>query len=397
MKPDLIGAESLLVGDIYDAALNPALWPQVLRQIVELSESNSAVLTVLDELNPDYTFAFSHNIPEEALRVYREAKLDVVDMEVHAGYMIPRGLGSTMRSTEAYGTQEEYVRRCGDLYQRCFVPSNVHYLVGVLLDHADFRTATLGIHRPAHWAPPGDEQERLLGRLGNHLRRALQIHRQITAVQQRNAELYRLLDGLVAGVLLLNLQGQVRYANPRAESLLAYHGALRATREGLQASLLSQKPALQALIHSAIATGRREADQRNAGGVIGLQRETGATPLMLTVTPLSELAGYRELASEGVAAAVFLTDPDAGHVLSRKLLKNIYGLHERECEVCEAFVNHTTLEGVAGACGLSLASVRTYMKGIYEKTGRHSQAQLLRLLMGLTLDFEHIRGQGDLA
>ena len=41
--------------------------------------------------------------------------------------------------------------------------------------------------------------------------------------------------------------------------------------------------------------------------------------------------------------------------------------------------------------GLSTESVRTYLKAIYEKTGQHSQAELIRLLMGLRVDFEHIR------
>jgi len=33
----------------------------------------------------------------------------------------------------------------------------------------------------------------------------------------------------------------------------------------------------------------------------------------------------------------------------------------------------------------------TFLKSIYEKTGQHSQAALMRRLMGLALDFQHIR------
>lgn len=384
--------EYRLIGDIYDAALEPGLWPNVLGQIVELAEANSAVITALDTLNPSYTLAFTHNIPEEALRTYREAGLDAFEMEFHGVPMIQNGIGSTILSAEMYGTMEEYVRRGGDFYQRCLKPSNIHTMAAVLLDHGDFRWGALGIHRPEHWLPLTQEHAAFIGRLGPHIRRALQIHRQLTVVKSENTRLYAMLDALAAGVLMLDSHGRVRYANPSAERLLRNHDALQLNvKSTLKAAHPIQQAQLQDLIQGAIATSQRKRESILGGGVIGLKNGIGETPLMLTITPLSELSGYEDLGSDGIAAAIFLTNPNANHVLARQLLKQSYALSERESELCEAFVNHATLEGVAGACGLSLATVRTYIKGIYEKTGQHSQAELMRLLMGMRVDFEHIR------
>jgi PAS domain-containing protein/DNA-binding CsgD family transcriptional regulator len=392
MTPALIEAESRLIGDIYDAALNPGLWPRVLQQLVTLTASNSAVLTALDQLNPAYTVAFSHNVPAEPLQVYREARLDIIDMELHVPPMLKGGLGSIFSSTDAYGSQEEYVRRAGEFYERCLKPSNIYYLTGTLLDHGDFRSATLGVHRPQDWTPMAPAQTAVLARLASHFRRALQIHRQLTEVRQLNAALYRMLDGLVAGVLLLNGAGVVRYANPAAEKVLRRHDGLVVSARGeLRAADPAANAVLQHLLRRAISTGRREGQHGGDDSVIGLPTPQDSRLLMLTTTPLSALTGYAELASDGIAAAVFITDPAARHTLSRRLLGDAYGLSERECDLCEAFLNHASLEGTAQACGLSLASVRTYLKAVYEKTGQHSQAGLMRLLMGLQLDFEHIR------
>jgi PAS domain-containing protein/DNA-binding CsgD family transcriptional regulator len=392
VKPVSPESESLLVGDIYDAALNPALWPRVLQQVVALTESNSAILTALDQLNPAYTVAFTHNIPAAPLQVYREARLDIIDMELHVPAMLRGGVGSIFSSTEAYGSQEEYIRRAGEFYTRCLAPSNIYYLSGMLVDHGDFRSATLGVHRPRDGAPMGPAHTTLLARLSPHFRRALQIHRQLTEVRQLNAALYRMLDGLVAGVLLLDGAGRVRYANPAAEQALRRHDSLVVTARGeLRAADPAANATLQVLLRTAISTGRREGQASSPESVIGLPGPQDGRLLMLTVTPLSELTGYAELAGDGVAAAVFVTDPSARRTLSRRLLQESYGLAERECDLCEAFLNHATLEGTAAACGLSLASVRTYLKGIYDKTGQHSQAELMRLLTGLRLDFEHIR------
>jgi PAS domain-containing protein/DNA-binding CsgD family transcriptional regulator len=388
-----LDAEDHLIGDIYDAALNPGLWPQVLQQLVELTACNSAIITALDSLNPDYTVAFSHNIPAEPLQVYREAGLDIIDMELHVPPMLQAGLGSVVSSTTMHGSQDDYIRRAGEFYQRCLKPSRIHYLAGTLLDHGDFRSATLGVHRPPEASPMAPEEIACLARLAPHFRRALQIHRQLTAVQRHNAMLYRMLDALVAGVILLDARGRVRYANPSAEALLRQHGSLRVTaRAELQASEPASNAALQRALRATIGTGLRQpAPVRSAQSVIGLSRPDGSQLLMLTVTPLSELSGYADLASDDIAAAVFMTDPSARLTLSRRLLRESFRLGERECDICEAFVNHATLEGTAQACGLSLASVRTYLREIYEKTGQHSQAELMRLLTGLRLDFEHIR------
>lgn len=375
-------AEYRLIGDIYDAALDARLWPRVLQQLAELSESNSAIITALDTLNPDYTLAFTYNIPEHAVRAYREAGLDAFEMEFHGRPMMRDGLGSTLLSTEVYGSQDEYVRRGGAFYERCLKPSNIYYLAATLLDYGDFRWSALGIHRPEGWPALTRVQAALLGRVAPHVRRALQIHRQLVSVNRQNVGLHQLLDSLSVGVLLLGQNGGVRYANNQAEVLLRGHSSL-ITRRGLfQASDPAENAQLQRLITDAIAMSRRDS-VREAAGCMCLQQS--GQQLMLSVVPLSELA------SDDIAAAIFLTDPCVRYVLGRHLLKSAYRLTERECDICETFANTATLECTANSLGLSLSSVRTYIKDIYAKTGQRSQAELMRLLMGLRINFDHIR------
>lgn len=385
-------AELLLVGDIYDAALNPALWPTVLQRLAALTAANSAIITALDALNPAYNIAVTHNIPEQSLRAYQDEGMETLEREFHGRPLVMGGVGSALLSTEVYGSQEEYVRRGGKFYERCLKPSNIHFLAGTLLEYDDFRWGALGVHRPAEWEPLTRQHTDFLQRMTPHVRRALQIHRQITAVQQQNARLYQMLDAMMVGVLLLDGTRRLRFANPAAEALLREHDSLRLTpRKELQAAYRASNGPLQALLRHTILTGRREPDGEAPGNVIGLPSQDQDRLLMLTVTPLSALTGYADLAGDGIAAAVFLSDPAGRRRLARGLLRDSYGLSERECDLCEAFVNHASLEGMAEACGLSLSSVRTYLKDIYDKTGQHSQAELMRLLMGLRMDFDHIR------
>lgn len=44
--------QSYLIGSIYDAALEPALWPQVMANIVNFTQANTATFFGMDALNP---------------------------------------------------------------------------------------------------------------------------------------------------------------------------------------------------------------------------------------------------------------------------------------------------------------------------------------------------------
>ncbi|MES2918819.1 MAG: PAS domain-containing protein [Pseudomonadota bacterium] len=389
----ILEAESRLIGDMYDATLDPGLWPTVVQRFAEVAQADQANVLAFDRLNPDYFLFHGFGSQPEHLELYQSGGFAPLDMEFAGRWMLAGGgLGKAVANHQHEGGLAGYQRAAGRLFTEFFDKVDIYYQCGGLLEMTDFRWSVLGLHRGREGGAFEDETIATVSRLMPHLRRALQIHRQLVAANQRNARLYRLLDGLATGVVLVDSGNRIRYANPQAERLLQQHDGLSVdARHTLHASSPALNTDLQALLAGAIRVSQREASALGAGGVLACPDRVGTGMLMLTVAPLSELAGYAELSSEGIAAAVFLTDPEAWQCLSQALLKRAYGLSDRECALCEAFANHPTLEGVASHSGLSLSSVRTYMKEIYAKTGRRSQAELMHLLKGLRLDFEHIR------
>lgn len=115
------------------------------------------------------------------------------------------------------------------------------------------------------------------------------------------------------------------------------------------------------------------------------------TTLMLTIIPfnLSQLKNTEGL-PEQAYVAVFVTETEQKYYLAADFLKQQYHLSNREIELCELFINEHDLEKIAEYCQLSLSTVRTYFKNIYAKTQCNSQAELIHLLMGITVNFEHI-------
>lgn len=386
-------AESRLIADIYDATLDPGRWSAVIRALAELTRADKANVLAFDRLNPDYFLFHSHGTSPEDLERYQAGGFATQDMEF-AGKWFQKagGLGKAVANHHYDGGLEAYIRDAGPLFSEFFARVGIHFQLGGLLEKTDFRWSVVGLHRGPDGQAFEDDAIATVTRLMPHLRRALQIHRQLAGASQRHARLYRLLDGLTTGVLLLDGGSHIRYANAEAERLLQQHNGLTVgSHHDLRAGAPASQAELQSLLQGAISTSQRTAATAVAGGVMACTDSRSGHLLMLTVVPLSEMAGYEELASDGIAAAIFLTDPRSRHRLCLPLLRSSFGLTERESELCQAFVNHPTLEGVAAACRLSLSSVRTYMKEIYAKTGRRSQSELMHLLMGLRLDFEHIR------
>ncbi|UOH74272.1 LuxR C-terminal-related transcriptional regulator [Acinetobacter schindleri] len=62
----------------------------------------------------------------------------------------------------------------------------------------------------------------------------------------------------------------------------------------------------------------------------------------------------------------------------------------REIALCEYLINGYKPEEIAEQMQLSIQTIRTYMKKIYEKLEVNSQIELIHKLMNCTLQFQHI-------
>jgi len=382
--------EHQLIGDIYDAAIQPTLWPAVVQKLTQLARADKGNLLAYDSLNSGYFLFHSHGVTPDQLQLYQDGGFAALDQAFTCRWA--DGLGIATANHLCFASMDEFQNEAGRLYTDFFSRVGIHYQAGALLERTEFRWSVLGLHRSAHAAPFEADILASISRLTPHLRRALQIHRQLTYMNETTTRIYKLLDHLTIGVFLLDASGRVRYANARAESAVRAGSTLRVTSQHhIMANHPQHNIELDQAIAEASRASRRENRSSKAGGVIGLRCSNGGPPLMITVTPLSGVTGYEELTHDGITTAIFTSAPGSDHMLPRELLRKSFDLSEREIDLCQAFLNHPTIEGAATQCGVTESTTRTYIKSVYEKTGQHSQAALMRLLMGLTLDFEHIR------
>lgn len=374
--------ENKVIGMIYEAALNPVLWQDVLTEIADFTGSTTAIFTATDQLSPNYDFVFTHNIPPESMLAYQDEHVKVLDMRLHAPYWMEKGLGDTVLNTFAsYASMpvesDEFI-----FYEKCAKPTNVSHVAAVLLERSAYSWAVFAVHCSPQLNEYNEQEEKILKRLGIHLRRALQIYRQMTILQEDKKNIYQVLDHFKIGVILINQDYRLCYANAVVKKIFEKSSILELDKNNSLKTLKSFQEKLNQLIRSALF----ENDDLNneAGGVLALYDNDSS--LMLSILPFSETeAQYHQK-----QAIIFVTQTNQAQYLAKDYLIQKYKLAKSELEVCDLFVNGLSLEQIAEHMDITYGSIRVYIKNIFAKTGCTSQTELMQLLMGVTLDFEHI-------
>ncbi|SOY61950.1 helix-turn-helix transcriptional regulator [Cupriavidus taiwanensis] len=218
------------------------------------------------------------------------------------------------------------------------------------------------------------QRERRLSQVMPHWVRAARM-------QQRNFELSGLaslglagLDTLDFGVMVLQADLRVRYANSWAEALVQadshlslQDGVLRAHSDTLQA-------VLRKLLDGAIRG--RGADAASGSW---MHITSGGQPVPIIVTPLvsrQPVEGPWQLP----AAMLLLGNSESRSVLDAGVLTSLFGLSRKESIIAIRLAAGETLNEIAEREFLSPHTVRVHIRDTLRKTGTHRQSELVRLL-----------------
>ena len=191
------------------------------------------------------------------------------------------------------------------------------------------------------------------------------------------------MDRFKIGVILINQDYRLCYANAIVKKVFENSSILELDKNNSLKTLKNFQEKLNQLIRSALF----ENDDLNndAGWVLALYADNDSS-LMLSILPFSETeAQYHQK-----QAIIFVTQTNQAQYLAKDYLIQKYKLAKRELEVCDLFVNGLSLEQIAEHMDITYGSIRVYIKNIFAKTGCTSQTELMQLLMGVTLEFEHI-------
>ena len=256
---------SELVGLIYDAALDPDAWPVLLNRLADAlsarcgaigshNSSTNATAVTAPRADPEYLRSFTDYWAGRAFIWKGVAKLPV-------GAVMVR---------EMIISRDEFCRT--DFYNEWCRPQGVEAVIATNLLLEGPLSTVIAAYRPYAKGDFDATETRLLAEINPHLQRALQSQLRFAGLNGLPGSSVEILNRLSQGILLVDAEARVIFANRTAESILRTGRGLFLGCGGLRPES-PPKPG-DCGISLPIAPSRAE-DSAAPAGVCGFREKTG--------------------------------------------------------------------------------------------------------------------------
>jgi DNA-binding CsgD family transcriptional regulator len=361
-----------LVGLIYEGACEPAGWCKFLKRYSDAVHCTATSLLLYDADQGAGNIAASAGLDPADLRKYNEYYVGIDPWGRHSPHLIVTGgvlPGDRLcpdRVLERSEFYADFLRPIDAFHQCCGIISIESSMASVI--------ASL---RPKRRGPFDEKELSLLRTLMPHLQRALALHRRLGWLHSSAHSAMTLLDRLPYGVVLLSADSRVVLINQYAKTVVDQADGLTIRHRELRGCSWDSNKRLQILIHGAVATSRRSA--LHSGGAVRMVRPSGLRPFRVLITPMHR-AAFSPLAPES-AAVVFIVDPDGQFDSPVQMLTELFTLSRAEARLAALLLKDRNLLQAAEELGVSLNTIRTQLRKLFEKTGSNRQSALIRTLL----------------
>lgn len=354
------------VDRLYEAAVVPEFWPDVLRMIGEIAGARGAIL--LTSSAADLRWVASAEVHDDMTAFAeggwhsRNTRLPRLLAAQHAGFL---------REIDIFDTAEEIDQ---DHNIRDFLrPRGLGWGAGSAIPVPSGDFLIYSIEREFKHGSIEDEAIAMLDRLRPDLARAALMSARLAL--QRAQVATDALGGVGLPAAVLRDGGRVHAANPLFQSLMP--DVIQDRRERL--TLTDQ--AADGLFAKALARGY----EAGAGPVVcsvPLAAFENRLPMIVHVLPVRRSA--HDIFSHGTTIVV-ITPVDRAKVATAEVLQGLFDLTPAEARAARAIAAGQSVAQIATAGKVSSETVRTHVKAVLAKTGLNRQTDLAALLAGTVL------------
>ena len=353
----------LLLDQIYDAALDPKGWSSVLDSLNTILNNRGFALFFQDRTT---------------VRFNQFMGLDGSGVGAYANYYGARNpwvpaFGRNPEKIIAHELIEQDALERTEFYNDWLKPLGLHDAIGIPIRRdagAFFLISGLKDKKAGYYT---EDKRRLVERVTPHVRRAVDIFERLSIAETLRDGLVEGMDRLDIGVLLLDEDCRLLFANRIADTVLKRSAGLTCRAGRVRAADPNAADEFERTVRNAAGTGSRS--RGDAGGLVVVGRKNGKAITALVCPRRSEIDfGYRMS-----SAMLFIANPDAQATVDETLAARLYGLSGAETRLLMALLDGTRLSDYADRAGITLNTAKGYLKQIFHKTGSGRQADLLRL------------------
>ncbi|MBX9840286.1 MAG: helix-turn-helix transcriptional regulator [Xanthobacteraceae bacterium] len=362
---------SALVGDIYDAALDAALWPAVLGNASRFVGGLASALYSKDaSAKTGVVYYDDGGIDPHYRQLYFEHYVKL-DPSTTAQFFAEIG---QLISTVDFMPRDEFTET--RFYREWVRPQGIVDSLNAALDKSATSVASFIVFRHERDGLVDDEMRRRMRLIAPHVRRSVLIGRVIDLKTMEAATFADTLDGLAAGMFLVDANARIVHANASGHAMLETGEVLRSAGDRLTAGDAAADQALRTVF---AASGSGDAAVGVKGIAVPLAAR-GGEPYVAHVLPLTSGARRQASRSYAAAAALFVHKAALATPTPPEVIAKTYNLTPTELRVLLAVVQVGGVPEVAEALGIAESTVRSHLQQLFEKTGAHRQADLVKLV-----------------
>ena len=358
-----------LISVVYDAAIDPSLWESAIVRVADFVGGSGAALFCKDvgayHAASLHGFGYQRPIPVALFRqIYPAAEghfLGDLEAPIATTDLIPF---------------EDFTQT--ELYRQWAEPQGIVDFLSAVVDRTTISTAILGIFRHGRNGIVDDRARRQMSLVAPHIRRAVLIGRMFEFKAAEVATFVDTLDGLAAGMYLVDATGRLIHANAAGNAILGASDILSLVSGRLVASDAQVDRALRDVF---AAAGQGDAALGSKGIAIPLIGRDGER-YVAHALPLTSGARRRAGVVYTAVAALFVRRAALAVPSAPQAIGSAFKLTPTELRVLLAIVEVGGVPEVATAFGVADTTIRTHVSRLFEKTGTARQADLVKLVAG---------------
>lgn len=387
---DELSLLSDVIGLIYEGATDPSRWTKdILPIVADYIRAPNCILFTLLHRPQDGGYFFIHGMSQDIVDQYmNKYRADDVWAKAAIEKELLSEAGDVVIGEDDLVPRKQLLE--SKFFKECLSrDKNMgQVLCGVIsgMKESSAMPAVCSFYRGLHHLAFDSPDRLRLKLLMPHLSRSLGVMQRIRTTELTMATSLAALDRLPSGVVLVDIHGEVAFANRAARRMLESGDGLR-LKKLTRSSGLGQLVAVHELANRAISAALRSTLSRDPYGIehfsdcVVVPRTSGDTAYALQ---FSSLGSQTEFGAGGAASAiVFLTNEAQQFEVDPVLLQSAYGLTSAEARVAIALLECSSAQEVADYLGTSFHTVRTQIREIYTKLCVDSRARFVKLMLGL--------------
>jgi len=363
-----------LAGTVYDAAIEPALWPNAIKKVADFVGAAAGCLITRDCVTGIGGVMYGFGDQPHYRKLYFDTYVHIDPISPALASLQP----GEVISNSAVMPRGEFVKT--RFYEEWMEPQGWLDNAFVMLDRSPTKFSAFAMSRGREDGWVDQAVYRRMQLIAPHLRRSILAGEAMRQKSVTAARLADTLDGIDAAVYFADAEGMIMHANANGAAMLAdgvLSGAAMAGHDVPEGS--SGETLLQAFVHAL-----RNDIAEDCESVCTSLKTPDGSQYVLHALPLS--TGQRRQGSPDHRAvvALFVQKAAIGGTDAAQAIAAHYGLTRMELRVLLTLVDAGGAPETAKALGIAETTVRTHLRRLFAKTGTGRQLELAKLVAGFS-------------